>query len=169
MLLIRPNKPILNLGNTLTNLRTSEKSYWRILNKVMNKCKVPKIPSLLVNNKFSSNCREKATSFTQLFSQQCSLVRNNCIFPNFSYYTNERISNMRLTTDCITPLTRSLNPNKATCSGGISSQMLLLCDETVVLPLNIIFSNILQTGIYPDIWKLVNVTHMFKEGDMRNS
>ena len=35
---------ILNLGNKLTNFKTSEKSYQRVLNKVMNKCKVPKIP-----------------------------------------------------------------------------------------------------------------------------
>ena len=41
---------ILNLGNKITNLKTSEKSYWRILNKVMNRYKVPKIPPFLVNN-----------------------------------------------------------------------------------------------------------------------
>ena len=116
-------------------------------------------------NKFILNCREKATLFTQLFSQQCSLVRNNSILPNFSYFTNERLSNMRLTTDDITPLICSLNPNKATGSDRISSEMLLLGDETVVLPLKIIFSNILQTGIYPEIWKLANVTPLFKKGD----
>ena len=41
----------------------------------------------------------------------------------------------------------------------------LLCDETMVLPLKIIFSNILQTGIYPDAWKLANVTPILKKGD----
>ena len=38
---------ISNLGNKLTNHKTSETSYWRILNKVINKCKVPKIPLYL--------------------------------------------------------------------------------------------------------------------------
>ena len=131
----------------------------------MNKCKVPKIPPFLVNNTFILNCREKATLFTQFFSRQCSLVRNNSILPILSYFTNERLSNMRLTIDRITPLIRSLNPNKATGSDGISSHMLLLCDETVVLPLKIIFSNILKTGINPDVWKLANVTPIFKKGD----
>ena len=68
------------------------------------------------------------------FSQQCSLVRNNSTLPILSYFRNERLSNIRLTTDDIIPLIRSLNPNKATGSDGISSQMLSLCDESVVLP-----------------------------------
>ena len=43
--------------------------------------------------------------------------------------------------------------------------MLLLCDNSVVLPLKIIFQNILVTSTYPDIWKLANVTPVFKKGD----
>ena len=43
--------------------------------------------------------------------------------------------------------------------------MLLLCDETLILPLQIIFTNILTTSIYPDMWKLANVTPIFKKGD----
>ena len=59
----------------------------------------------------------------------------------------------------------SINPNNATGSDGISGQMLLLCDKTVVLPLRVIYENILSTSIYPDIWKLANVTPIFKKGD----
>ena len=54
-------------------------------------------------------------------------------------------------------------PNKASGSDGISGQMLLICDETVVLPPKIIFRNILETSIYPDVWKLANVTPIFKK------
>ena len=43
--------------------------------------------------------------------------------------------------------------------------MLPLCDDSVILPLKIIFSNILLTSTYPDIWKLANVTPIFKKGD----
>ena len=58
-----------------------------------------------------------------------------------------------------------LNLNKANGSDGISGQMLLLCDDSVILPLRIICGNILSTATYPDIWKLANVTPIFKEGD----
>ena len=46
-----------------------------------------------------------------------------------------------------------------------SGQMLLLCDDSVILPLKIIFRNILLTSIYRDTWKLANVTPIFKKGD----
>ena len=43
--------------------------------------------------------------------------------------------------------------------------MLLLCDDPFVLPLRIIFGNILSTATYPDTWKLANVTPILKKGD----
>ena len=37
--------------------------------------------------------------------------------------------------DEIISLIRKINPNKATGSGGISGQMSLICDESVIIPL----------------------------------
>ena len=42
---------------------------------------------------------------------------------------------------------------EATGPGGISAQMLMLCDESVSLSLQIIFTYILSTSVYPDMWK----------------
>ena len=56
----------------------------------------------------------------------------------------------------IISLIRQLSPNKVAGSDGISPH---------ICRLKIIFSNILSTAIYPDTWKLVNVTHIFKKGD----
>ena len=44
--------------------------------------------------------------------------------------------------------------NKTTGSDGISGQMLLLCDDSVIL----------LTSIYSDTWKLANVIPIFKKG-----
>ena len=43
--------------------------------------------------------------------------------------------------------------------------MLLLCDDSAILPLKIRFSNILSTSIYPDQWKIADVTPILKKGD----
>ena len=43
--------------------------------------------------------------------------------------------------------------------------MLLLCDDSVILPLKIIFRNILLTSIYPATWKLANLTPIFKKDE----
>ena len=85
--------------------------------------------------------------------------------PNFNYLTNEKIERITIENNDIISLIRKLNPTMANGSDGISGQMLLLCDDSVILPLRIIFRNLLSTDIYPDIWKLANVTPIFKKGD----
>ena len=42
---------------------------------------------------------------------------------------------------------------------------LLTCDESVVLPLKIIFKSILNNSVYPDLWKIADVTPIFKKED----
>ena len=138
-----------NLGNKLNNPNTNQKSYWKIINKVMNKCKAPKIPPLLINNMFILKCRDKAKLFPDFFSQQCTPVFNQRVLPNFNYLTNEKIEQIHIENEDIISLIHKLNPNKANGSDGISAQMLLLCDDSVILPLRIIFTNILRTSIYP--------------------
>ena len=70
-----------NLANRVNNPGTSQKSYWKIINRVMNKCRAPKIPPLLVDNLFIQNCSEKARYFNNYFSQQCKPVINNSVLP----------------------------------------------------------------------------------------
>ena len=154
-----------NLGNKVNDPSTSQKSYWKIINRVMNKCRAPKIPPLLVNNMFILNCFEKAKFFNNMFSKQCSPIINNSVLPPLNLLTDKKIDHISIQCDEITSLIRNLNPNKATCSDEISGQMLLLCDNSVVLPLKIIFENILANSTYPDMWKLANVTPIFKKGD----
>ena len=150
------------MGNKVNDPGTSQKSYWKIINGVMNKCRAPKIPPLLINNRFILDCREKAKLFNDVFSQQCNPIINSSILPNFIFLTNKRIDNITIGNDEIIALIRNINPNKATSSNGISGQMLLLCDDSVILP---IFRNILLTSIYLETWKLANVTPIFKKGD----
>ena len=132
---------------------------------MINKCRAPKIPPLLVNNLFIFNCREKAKYINDFFAQQCKPVINRSVLPTLSFLTNSRVDHISIENDDIISLIRKINPDKATGSDGLSGQMLLLCDDSVVLPLHIIFINILSTSIYPDTWKLANVTPIFKKGD----
>ena len=60
----------LNLGRKLSNNRTGQKSYWKIVNNLLNKCKIPRIPPLLISDKFVTSCKEKATLFNNFFVAQ---------------------------------------------------------------------------------------------------
>ena len=145
-----------DLGNKVNDPNTSQKSYWKIINRVMNKCRAPKIPPLLVNNVFILNCRDKVKLFNDFFSNQCRLITSSCTLPTFNFLTDKRIDKILIRRDEIVLLVRHLNPNKASGSDGISAQMLLLCDDSIGMPLKIIFENILLTSLYPDMWKLEN-------------
>ena len=76
---------VTNLSNKVNNPGTSQKSYWKIINRVMNKCRAPKIPPLLVNNMFILNCREKARLFNDYLSQQCKPVSIMVYYPNLGF------------------------------------------------------------------------------------
>ena len=131
----------------------------------MNKSRAPRIPPILVGNSLVLNLSEKAKHFNEFFSNQCSLILNDSALPPFHFVTEKRINNVSIRNDDILKLIRNLNPNKATGSDGISGQMLLICDDSVVLPLKIIFQNILDDSIYPAIWKLANVIPIYKKED----
>ena len=154
-----------NLGNKLNNSNTSQKSYWKIINRVMNNSRAMNIPPLLVNSVFILCCREKAKHFNEFFSKQCTPIINGSVLPTQNFLTDKRINHITAEHDEIVSIIRKINPNKASGSDGITGQMLLLCGESVVLPLQIIFRNILSTSIYPDMWKVANVSPIFKKGD----
>ena len=39
-----------NMGNKVNDSGTSQRSYWKIINRMMNKCRSPEIPPILINN-----------------------------------------------------------------------------------------------------------------------
>ena len=109
--------------------------------------------------------REKAKLFNDLFSNQCRPVTTSSVLPPLNPLTDKKIDHIHIQSDEIPALIRNLNPNKASGSDGISGQMLLLCDNSVLLHLQVIYQNILLSSIYPDMWKLANVIPIFKKGD----
>ena len=152
-----------NLGSKLNEPAITNKNYWKIIHRVMNKCRAPKIPPILKEGTFNLNCIDKAKLFNEYFSNQCKLIVNNSSLPVFDYITDKRIDSIPIKDNELLLLIRKLNPNKATGPDGISSQMLLICDNSAVLPLKLIFRNILETSIYPNMWKLANVIPIFKK------
>ena len=96
-----------NLENKVNDPSTSQKSYWKIINRVMNKCRAPKIPPLLVNNMFILNCSEKAKLFNDFFSKQCTPIINSSVLLPLNLLTDKTIDHVSIQYSLI----RNLNPN----------------------------------------------------------
>ena len=58
---------------------------------------------------------------------------------------------------------KSLNVNKAHGPDNISGRMIELCGDKITLPLSISFENVINTGIFPTLWKSGNVTPVHKK------
>ena len=155
---------LINLGEKLVYSSTGKKCYWKLINRIMNKCKAPKIPPLLINNQYVLNCEIKAQAFAKYFADQCKITPNDSSLPIFTNCTNKRLDKILLCDEDILNLIRNLNASKSAGSDGISARMLLICDSSILHPLKFIFSTILSTGIYPDMWKTANVTPIHKKG-----
>jgi len=155
---------ISKLGNKLNDPLTPSKSYWKIIHRVMNRARLPVIPPILVDNILVLNCIDKCKHFALFFSNQCKLNVNSSILPPLNFLTNHRLDSVPIDDASILSLIRNLNANKAMGPDGISARMLMIADASVVLPLKIIYSNILNSSIYPDQWKLANVTPIHKKG-----
>ena len=142
---------------------TGQKTYWKIVNNLLNKCNVPRIPPLLTADKFIINCKEKAVLSNNFFVAQCQPLRNTSVLPNFHFLTPAKLATCEITTESILNILTGLNANKAHGPDDISVKMIKLCPNALCAPLNLIFNNILATGIYPDQWKMANVTPIHKK------
>ena len=74
-----------NMGNKPNAPGISQKSYWKIINRVMNKCRSPKIPPLLINNQLILDCRDKAKLFNDFFLNNVSPLLIVVYYPTLRF------------------------------------------------------------------------------------
>ena len=118
-----------------------------------------------MQNKFITNCKEKASIFNNFFSTQCTPFVNNSALPELRFLTIRIISYFQINANEINDIITGLNTKKAHGPDLISVNMVKLCGQHLCVPLKIIFDNILETGIFPDQWKEANVTPVHKKND----
>ena len=157
------------LSKKLNDPNTSTKTYWSILKTFYNGKKIPVIPPLFIEDTFISNFKSKANHFNKFFSFQCNPLINGSQIPStILYLTNEKISTVEFDNDDIIKIIRALDINKAHGHDDISIRMIKICDEVLVKPLSLIFTNCLETCTFPDLWKKSNIIPIHKKNDKQN-
>ena len=69
-------------GKTLANAEICSKTYWNLINTVLNKAKMPIIPPLLENGLFVTDFTEKAQIFNDYFILQCTTIDTGSEIPH---------------------------------------------------------------------------------------
>ena len=76
-----------SLGDKLIDKTTGAKTYWGIINSLLKKYKIPRIPPLLVDDEIIIDCKEKAKLFNDYFLDQCKPIINDSTLPIFTQIT----------------------------------------------------------------------------------
>ena len=156
-------KYLLKVGQTLSNPNTGQKTYWSLINKILNKVKIPIIPPLLENDMFVLDFTTKAEIFNDYFILQCTVIDTGSTVPNDVPFHAPQLTTFHISDEKILRIIRSLNPNKAHGWDDISVRMIKISDEALVVPLRLIFENCQNKGIFPQIWKQANVVPVHKK------
>ena len=154
---------LINEGNKLNDPLLGTKKYWSILNRFLNKIKVPLIPPIIHEGNFITDTLMKADLFNNYFSSQCIPIINDSQLPAFSYRTNSRLTEINITSQMILDIICAMNPNKSHGCDNISIKMMHICRNQIVFPLKLIFESCVNTGVYPDLWKMSNVCPVHKK------
>ena len=156
-------KYITKIGRTLSKPETGKKLCWSLINKILNKAKIPIIPPLIENDKFVLDFNTKADVFNDYFTQQCTTIDTGSKLPPPSVPNTSLLTGFSISDDKILNIIRSLNPNKAHGWDDISVRMIKICDDALLLPLKLIFESCMTQGVFPQIWKQANVVPVHKK------
>ena len=156
---------LISQGNLLNDPSIGKKKYWSILKSFLNNRKVPLIPPIKLNNIFITNFLEKANLFNNFFADQCTPVSTPSSLPNLTLRTECKLDRIEFNTNKIVTLIRALKDDKAHGWDEISVRMLKICDDSIALPLQIIFEKAFSSGTFPQNWKKANVIPVHKKSD----
>ena len=123
------------------------------------------IPRLLVDGDFVSDINKKANLFNNYFASICTPIKNASILPYFSYRTNSKINSFHATENDILLILKSGNSTKAHGCENLSVRMIKICNESIIIPVKIIFDKSLKNGVFPEICERGNVVPVHKKED----
>ena len=159
------HKHFTNVGRTLSDPSTGTKKYWCLINKILNKARIPKIPPLLENDIFVLDFSSKAQIFDDYLILQCTTLDTGSEIPSDLPVTASQLREFVISEEKILRIIGNLNPNKAHGWDEISVRMIKMCDNSLITPLRLIFQNCLRHGISPETWKRANVVPVHKKNE----
>ena len=156
---------IFTMSKKLEDSKTAPKAYWTILNRLIYNKKIPAIPPLFVKGNFVLDFSLKANLFNHFYASICTPIQNSSVLPPLKYRTNEKLNSFSVIEKDISLIIKALDSSKAHGYDNLSIKMIKLCEESIVIPLKIIFKESLKCGVFPEIWKKANAVPVHEKED----
>ena len=165
------NKAKLNyfvkLRQMLADPQIDAKKYWRLVKLVYGSKKQNVIPSLSHNNMSFTTSIEKAELFNDYFASQQRpvVIPDDHQLPPIVFKTDSRLDFVNTTPDEVYKVLKVLKIAKASGPDGISNRMLKETATSICRPLASLFNQSFSSGKCPTLWKIANVSPVFKKSD----
>ena len=105
----------------------------------------------------------------QFLQKQCSLINSNSkILLQILYLTDSRLSSVCFSQDNIAKIIQSLDPNNPHDHDNISICMVKIFGSSTFKPLEMIFKQCIETGVFPSEWKMGNIVLIHDKGDKKH-
>ena len=154
------------IANKLNNPKRNSKPYWSLLICFLNNIKIPLTPPLFHENKFITNFLEKAELTNSFFPKQRSIINNASTLPtHIQDLTNNCLSSVTFSQDDIAKIIQNSDSGKVHGHDNISIRMLKICGPAILKPLDIIFKQCVDTGVFPSELNKGNIVPIHKKGD----
>lgn len=156
------------LRDQAPNLKNDPKSFWRHINSKRKSNSIPL--KITYDNLEASSDESKANLFATFFQTVYSSFDNDDleIFDFVRNRNDANCYNIECTTESVYAVLSTMDLSKGCGNDGIPPLFLRECAEILAAPLSIIFNKSICDGIYPDLFKIGQVTPIFKSGQKSN-
>ena len=107
----------------------------------------------------------KANLFNDFFASICTPIKISSVLPPLTHKTSKKLNSLRISEQDILLIIKALDSSKAYGYDNLSIKMIKFCEESITIPLKIIFEESLKCGVFPEIWKKTNVVPVHKKED----
>ena len=144
----------------------SSKDWWRTLKSDISPNSKQSLPSLEHNGISITEDTDKANVLNYFFRDQTLINDNGIELPEMTPYNVQyQLSALVITPDEVESVLKSLPVGKAAGQDGISNRVRRELSVELSFPFCRLFSHSLQSGVFPDNWKVSHVTPIHKGGD----
>ena len=158
------------VNSTMKNHEISAKKKFSILAKLMKNQKNSSIPPLLENNEVINDSQVKSNLFNDLFVSKAQVPGNLDPVPELPVRNDisSHFRHMNTSPIEVAKIIRNLKKsNSSHC--GVPGKFLSLIATPVSFPLYRLFNNLFKIGHFPDIFKIAQVTALYKRAGLKSS
>lgn len=139
------------------------KMFWRYINGKRSSNSLP--TKLKYNDKTATTDTEKANLFAEFFSSVYVDHKDNTDIRSFIHNRNDSgFNNFRVNEEAVYNIAMGLDLSKGCGPDNIPPILIKKCAETLCAPLTMIYSKSIKDCVYPDKWKVGQITPIFKSG-----